>query len=198
MTFSILLLGFGVGLLFVLPPGPLAITLVEVGVSRGRVAGARSGFGIAAGDLAVGSAAGVVVVSGGALPDSAFATIQSVSALVLIALGIAMVLRPTAVESLAAKHRLVKAQSVATSIHIDDSQLARADRLMKDIEKRLETASRVIQYEAELDTTNFDDVLIEEDILEEADACLGECEDVDVLMTTQRDWDKEVTRYAIR
>jgi len=105
------------------------------------------------------------------------------------------------VESLVAKHRLVQAQSVASSIHIDDSQLARADRLMKDIEKRLETASRVISYEADLDSTHFDDVLIEEDILEEADACLGGCDaentDFESLMTTQLD-DGKAMRIAIR
>ena len=94
------------------------------------------------------------------------------------------------VESLVAKHRLVKAQAVATAIHIDDSQLARADRLMKDIEKRLETASRIISYEADLENTHFDDVLIEQDVLDEANACLGDCDDetaedvnFDLLMT---------------
>lgn len=110
MTFSMLLLGFGLGLLFVIPPGPLAVTLVEVGATQGRVAGARSGIGIAAGDLAVGGAAGIVVVSGGALPETAFAAVQFVSAIVLIALGVAMALRPSAVESLAgAIHRPARA-----------------------------------------------------------------------------------------
>lgn len=105
------------------------------------------------------------------------------------------------VEALVAKHRLVKAQSVANSIQIDDSQLARADRLMKDIEKRLETASRVIQYEADLETPAWDDVLIEEDILEEAGACLGDCEgetdNFDALLTTQLENGK-VVRIAVR
>jgi DNA repair exonuclease SbcCD ATPase subunit len=93
------------------------------------------------------------------------------------------------VESLVAKHRLVKAQAVATSIHIDNSQLARADRLMKDIEKRLETASRIISYEADLENPQFDDVLVEEDVIEEANSCLGNCDeaetdvDFDLLMT---------------
>ncbi|MEM9465542.1 MAG: LysE family transporter [Actinomycetota bacterium] len=106
MTLGVLLLGFALGFLFVIPPGPLAVTLVEVGVTQGRGAGARSGAGIAAGDLAVGSAAGVVVVFGGALPDGAFAAVQIVSAAVLIALGVAMILRPTAVEAVAgAIHR---------------------------------------------------------------------------------------------
>ena len=101
MTLGVLVLGFALGFLFVIPPGPLAVTLVEVGVSQGRVAGARSGFGIAAGDLAVGSAAGLVVVSGGALPAGAFETVQVVSAIVLIALGVTMLLRPAAVEAVA-------------------------------------------------------------------------------------------------
>lgn len=101
MTIGVLLLGFALGFLFVIPPGPLAVTLVEVGVAQGRIAGARSGFGIAAGDLAVGSAAGLLVVSGGALPAGWFETVQIVSALVLIALGLAMLLRPTAVEAVA-------------------------------------------------------------------------------------------------
>jgi len=101
MTISVLLLGFGLGLLFVIPPGPVAVTLVEVGVNQGRLVGARSGAGIAAGDLAVGSAAGLVVVSGGALPAAAFDIVQLVSAGVLIALGAFMVVRPSVVESVA-------------------------------------------------------------------------------------------------
>lgn len=96
------------------------------------------------------------------------------------------------VEALVAKHRLIKAQSIASAVHIDDSQLARADRLMKDIEKRLETASRVIQYESDLDSGTFDDILIEEDIIDEADACLGEFEDFDSPLTTQADNDNPI------
>lgn len=105
------------------------------------------------------------------------------------------------VESMVAKHRLVKAQAIATSIHIDDSQLARADRLMQDIEKRLETASRIISYESDLDNTQFDDVLIEADVIEEAEACLGECEsdeeaNFDMLMTQVQMDNGKVVRIA--
>ena len=106
MTFGILALGFGLGLLFVLPPGPLAVTLVEVGVAQGRTAGLRSGFGIAAGDLAVGGTAGVVAAAGGVLPSSVFSTLQTGSAIVLVALGAVMIVRPSSVEALAhAIHR---------------------------------------------------------------------------------------------
>ena len=105
------------------------------------------------------------------------------------------------VEALVAKHRLVKSQAIATSIHIDDSQLARADKLMKDIEKRLETASRIISYESDLQNPQFDDVLIEEDVLEEANACLGcdeEAEDAnfDLLMTQVNADNIKVVRVA--
>lgn len=101
MTFSILFLGFGLGLLFVIPPGPIAVTLVEVGVGQGRAAGARSGIGIAAGDMAAGAAAGLVVASGGVLPAGVFHWAQVVSAIVLVALGVAMFVKPSAVESFA-------------------------------------------------------------------------------------------------
>ena len=105
------------------------------------------------------------------------------------------------VEALVAKHRLVKSQAIATSIHIDDSQLARADKLMKDIEKRLETASRIISYESDLQNPQFDDVLIEEDVLEEANACLGcdeEAEEAnfDLLMTQVNADNIKVVRVA--
>lgn len=80
------------------------------------------------------------------------------------------------VEALAAKHRLVKAQSVANSIQVDDTQIARANRLMEDIAVRLETAERLISYEADLDSPDFDDIISESDLLQDVDACLGDCE----------------------
>lgn len=101
------------------------------------------------------------------------------------------------VEALVARHRLIKAQAVATSIHIDDSQLARADRLMQDIDRRLETAQRVLHYEAELDTMNYDEVIDESDLIEEVDACLGECDDFDVLMTDAEADDAAIARIAV-
>lgn len=101
MTFGILFLGFGLGLLFVIPPGPIAVTLVEVSVGQGRSAGARSGIGIAAGDTVAGAAAGLVVASGGVLPVAVFEWAQVVSAVVLVVLGFLMVIRPDAVESFA-------------------------------------------------------------------------------------------------
>jgi chromosome segregation ATPase len=54
------------------------------------------------------------------------------------------------IEALAAQHRLVQAQSVGTKVTIDDTQLARADKLISEIHKRLDTAQRVLAHEADL------------------------------------------------
>lgn len=85
------------------------------------------------------------------------------------------------VEALAAKHRLVKAQSVANSVQVDDTRIARANQLMQDIAGRLETAERLISYEADLDSPDFDDIISEADLLQDVDACLGNCDDAENL-----------------
>jgi chromosome segregation ATPase len=54
------------------------------------------------------------------------------------------------IEALSAQFRLVQAQSVGTTVSINDTQLVRADKLITDIHKRLETAQRVLGYEADL------------------------------------------------
>jgi chromosome segregation ATPase len=54
------------------------------------------------------------------------------------------------IEALSAQYRLVQAQSVGTKVSIDDTQLARADKLIADIHKRLDTAQRVLAHEADL------------------------------------------------
>ena len=101
MSLSILLLGFGVGLLIMVPPGPLSVTLLEVGVTQGRSAGVRSGAGIAAGDVVVGSVAATIIIAGGMLPDAMFAGVRLASAGILIGLGLFLVVRPATVEAVA-------------------------------------------------------------------------------------------------
>ncbi|MEO0492761.1 MAG: LysE family transporter [Actinomycetota bacterium] len=101
MTFSMLLLGFGVGLLVIVPPGPLSVTLLEIGVTQGRSAGVRSGAGIAAGDMVTGTLAATIVVAGGILPDAMFAGVRVASATILIGLGLVLLVRPTTVEAVA-------------------------------------------------------------------------------------------------
>lgn len=101
MTFGPLLLGFALGLLFIVPPGPVSVTLVEVGLHRTRSTGVRGAFGVAAGDLVVATAAALVVSVGASLPAVLFNSLRTGSSLVLIALGAVMLIRPGAVEAVA-------------------------------------------------------------------------------------------------
>ncbi|MEM8924044.1 MAG: LysE family transporter [Actinomycetota bacterium] len=102
MTLQFLLLGFGVGLLTMMPPGPVTMTLIEVGVAQGRHRGAQGAVGVAAGDLVTGLAASSIVLLGAStLPGPTFAVLQAVSAVLLIVFGAALVLRPSAVRRLA-------------------------------------------------------------------------------------------------
>ena len=51
------------------------------------------------------------------------------------------------IESLASQNRLVRASSVGSKIQLDDSKLARTERLLGQIKKRLDVAERVLAYE---------------------------------------------------
>ena len=94
MSLQLLLLGFGVGLVAILPPGPVSLSLIEVSVSHGRTGGARGGLGVASGDVVVATLAAVVVLAGGAIPTWIFSTAQLASSLVLVSLGLALFVRP--------------------------------------------------------------------------------------------------------
>jgi len=97
---ELLLLGFGVGLIAILPPGPVSLSLIEVSVSHGRVGGARGGLGVASGDMVVATLAAVVVLAGGAVPVWIYASAQLLSSLVLMLLGLGLVARPGLCQSL--------------------------------------------------------------------------------------------------
>ena len=88
------------------------------------------------------------------------------------------------IEALVAQHRLVKAQAVASEVHIDNSKLARADRLMTEIQKRLETAQRVLAHEADFFADDVVEVFSEDELLAEVDAQLENGE-FDVLAVLQ-------------
>jgi ribosomal protein L16 Arg81 hydroxylase len=88
------------------------------------------------------------------------------------------------IEALVAQHRLIKAQAVASEVHIDNSKLARADRLMTEIQKRLETAQRVLAHEADFFADDVVEVFSEDELLAEVDAQLENGE-FDVLAVLQ-------------
>jgi len=115
MSLGVLFLGFGLGFLFVAPPGTVAFTVVEVGLLQGRSAGARSGVGVAVGDLVVAAAAATIVIGGHALSPSVFTGVQVVSAVVLLTLGVTLTFRPGVIEAVAGGiHRPGRALFVMT------------------------------------------------------------------------------------
>jgi hypothetical protein len=73
------------------------------------------------------------------------------------------------IEALVSQHRLLKAESVGTKVQIDGSKLAKAERLISQITKRLDVAERVIQRESDflpmLDVESVNEI----DLLDEVD-----------------------------
>lgn len=67
------------------------------------------------------------------------------------------------IEALAAQHRLLKAQSVTSRIRIDNSALSQADKLLGQVQKRLETAKRVLAHQSDL----FAEIPVEDEIVED-------------------------------
>ncbi|MBL6705375.1 MAG: signal peptide-containing protein, partial [Planctomycetaceae bacterium] len=76
------------------------------------------------------------------------------------------------VESLVAQHRLVKASSIGSRFHVDDSKLSKADRLLSDIQKRVDVSERVLAHDSISEIT-MEDVLDEDELLAEIDDHLG-------------------------
>lgn len=95
-------LGFTVALIILMPPGPVAMALIEVGVTQGRTAGARGALGIASGDIVAATAAATALAVGTALPPTAFTALRTGSAVVFGLFGLMLVVRPGTVEAAAA------------------------------------------------------------------------------------------------
>lgn len=101
MTSHLLVLGFTIGLISIVPPGPVTMTLIEVGSAQGRRRGAEGGLGVVAGEAVAAVAAALLVVAGAGLPTELFATLQVISSLVLLGIGVALIARPAALHTLA-------------------------------------------------------------------------------------------------
>ena len=76
------------------------------------------------------------------------------------------------IDSLAAQHRLLKARSTETVLDLDPGQLARADRLLDQLQKRLDVATRVLQHELQLMPEPEAVVLDPDELLSEVDRYL--------------------------
>jgi len=100
-VFQTLVFGFGIGLVAVLPPGPVALSLIEVGVQQGRRGAAWGAVGIAGADSLVATLAAILVVLGGTLPAAFFDGAQLVSAAIVFGLGAVLVFRPAVTQGIA-------------------------------------------------------------------------------------------------
>jgi hypothetical protein len=73
------------------------------------------------------------------------------------------------IESLASQHRLVKAAAIGSQIQVDNSKLAKTEKLINDIKKRLDIAERVLAHENQFVQAIPVDAVAEEDLLIQVD-----------------------------
>ncbi|MBW8016890.1 MAG: hypothetical protein FVQ82_11940 [Planctomycetes bacterium] len=63
------------------------------------------------------------------------------------------------IENLEIQHRLLKASAIESGIHVDNSKLAKTEKLINDVKKRLKVAERVLAHEnLFVQTIPFDEV----------------------------------------
>ena len=114
---DIMLLGVGIGLLSLLAPGPVNLTLVQFGARKGRQPALRGAIGVVGGDSVLGLASVLILGLGAALPAQVFSTTQLAAAGLLMALGALLAVRPSAVStSVERMHRPARAFFLLTSL----------------------------------------------------------------------------------
>ncbi|MEM7092352.1 MAG: LysE family transporter [Actinomycetota bacterium] len=94
------LLGAALGLIAIVPPGPVNVALIRLAAQRGPRPAIRGAAGIAAGDLTTVSIAVVIVGAGQSLPPTAFAISRLLAAGLLILTGVALLARPSQCDAL--------------------------------------------------------------------------------------------------
>jgi hypothetical protein len=80
------------------------------------------------------------------------------------------------IETLAAQHRLVKAAAVGSPIQVDDSKLAQTEKLIAQIQKRLDVAERVLAHESRFVQAIPVETVVEEDLVAQVDEYFQERE----------------------
>ena len=73
------------------------------------------------------------------------------------------------IESLASQYRLVKAASIGSNIQVDSSKLAKTEKLINQIKKRLDVAERVLAHESQFVQAIPVDAVVEADLLTQVD-----------------------------
>ncbi len=88
-----IILGLAIGLLTVIPLGPLSMTIIGVAADRGPVSGIQAALGVVGADVLLGSSTVAVVVAGQTLPGPVFSALQAVSAAVVVGFGFALIVK---------------------------------------------------------------------------------------------------------
>lgn len=73
------------------------------------------------------------------------------------------------IEALASQYRLVKAASVGSKIQVDNSKIAQTEKLIAQIQKRLDVAERVLAHESRFVESIPVDTVVEEDLVAQVD-----------------------------
>jgi hypothetical protein len=73
------------------------------------------------------------------------------------------------IEALASQYRLVKAATVGSKIQVDNSKLAQTEKLIAQIQKRLDVAERVLAHESRFVESIPVDTVVEEDLVAQVD-----------------------------
>ena len=73
------------------------------------------------------------------------------------------------IEALASQYRLVRAASVGSKIQVDNSKLAQTEKLIAQIQKRLDVAERVLAHESRFVESIPVDTVVEEDLVAQVD-----------------------------
>ncbi|MFT4596205.1 MAG: threonine/homoserine/homoserine lactone efflux protein [Paracrocinitomix sp.] len=114
---NIVFLGVGVGLLSLVAPGPVNLTLVQFGACKGRQPALRGAVGVIGGDSLLGFTSVLILGVGAALPARVFSATQLAAAGLLVGLGALLAARPSAVStSVERMHRPTRAFFLLTSL----------------------------------------------------------------------------------
>jgi hypothetical protein len=77
------------------------------------------------------------------------------------------------IAALEGQYRLLQASSAGTSVQIDSSKLAQAERLIAQIKNKLDTSERVLAYEGKFTDPVRVDIVSERDVMAQADDYLA-------------------------
>ena len=69
------------------------------------------------------------------------------------------------IEGLVAQHRLIQSSEVAVDLQVDGRRITKADKLINDIQKRLDVAQRVIARQSDFFEPDADVAFVDEESL---------------------------------